>query len=208
VARGERKRGLLGCGEWNPHLVFVSRAGFGIGLERESKRFRVRIVPLAFAAIVAIDCRNSGVELLVLNLFVLAVLVAVSLAFIRDRARKVEFAGRWTIEPTDCGRGCGPNDVATAEVVPEGKGKDEQEESEEKNHVEEGKGLENAVASMINLVRIAFDIVVYNDAVFFCPTDYVGIVNGRVRGDCTDSEPEDKEDANPEEFPSGLGDRA
>jgi hypothetical protein len=208
VARGERKSGFLGCGELNPDPVFVSGAAPGIRPERGSKILRVRIVALAFAAIVAIDCRNSGVGLLVLKLFVLAVLVAVSLAFIRDRARKVEFARRWTIEPTDCGRGCSPNDVATAEVVPEGKGKDEQEESEQKNHVEEGKGLENAVASMIDLVRIAFDIVIYNDAVFFCPTNHVGIVNGRVRGDCTDSKPEDKEDANPEEFPSCLGDRA
>ena len=74
-----------------------------------------------------------------------------------------------------------------------------------KHHVEEGERLENAVASMIDLVRIwkvvlllmalfgsgkgltAFNIVVYDDAVFFCPTYYLGIVDGRVGGDCTDS---------------------
>jgi hypothetical protein len=188
--------------------VFVSRATFGMGLERQSKRLRVQIVPLALAAVVAVDCGDRGVELLVVDLFVLAVLVAISLAFIRDRARKVELARRWTIEPTDCGRWSRPDDVATTDVVPEGKGKDEQEESKKKNHVEEGKGLENAVASMIDLVRIAFHVVVHDDAVFFCPTYNFGIVDGRVRGDCTDSEPEDEEDTNPKEFPSGLGDRA
>jgi len=208
LASGDRKSGFLGCGERDPDLVFVSRATFGMRFERQSKRLRVQIVALAFAAVVPVDRRDRGIELLVVNLFVLAVLVAMSLVFIRGRARKVELAHRRTIEPTDCGRRSSPDDVATAEVVPEGKGKDEQEESKQKNHVEEGKGLENAVASMIDLVRIAFNIVVYNDAVFFCPTYYLGIVDGRVSGDCADSKPEDREDADPEEFPSGLGDRA
>ena len=109
--------------------MFVSRATFGMRFEWQNKRLRVQIIALAFAAVVAVDCRDRGIELLVVNLFVLGVLVAMSLAFIRDRARKVELARRWTIEPTDCGRRSSPDDVATAEVVPEGKGKDEQEES-------------------------------------------------------------------------------
>lgn len=129
MASGERRRGLLGCGERNPDLVFVSRATFGMGPERQRKRLCVHVVSLAFAAVVAVDCRDRGVELLIVDLFVLAVLVAISLAFIRDRARKVELARRRTIEPTDCGRWSSPDDVATAEVVPEGKRKDEQEES-------------------------------------------------------------------------------
>ena len=129
MASSERKSGLLGCGERDPDLVFVCRATFGMGLERQSKRLRVQIVPLALATVVAIDCRDGGVGLLVVYLFVLAVLVAISLALIRDRTRKVELARRWTIEPTDCGRWSSPDDVATADVVPEGKGKDEQEES-------------------------------------------------------------------------------
>ena len=109
--------------------MFVSRATFGMRFEWQSKRLRVQIIAFAFPAVVAVDCRDRGIELLVVNLFVLGVLVAMSLASIRDRARKVELARRWTIEPTDCGRRSSPDDVATAEVVPEGKGKDEQEES-------------------------------------------------------------------------------
>jgi hypothetical protein len=203
----ERKSGLLGR-ERNPDLVFVSRATFGMRLERLRKRLRVRIVPLAFAAVVAVDCGDRGIELLVVDLFILAVLVAISLAFICDRARKVELARRWTIEPTDCGCWSSPNDVATAEVVPEGKAKDEQEETEEKKKVEEGEGSEDAVASVIDLVRIAFHVGVYEDTVFFCPAFYLRIGNGRISGDCTEGEPEDGEYAKPEEFPSGLGDRA
>lgn len=109
--------------------MFVSRATFGMRFEWQSKRLRVQIIAFAFAAVVAVDCRDRGIELLIVNLFVLGVLVAMSLALIRDRARKVELARRRTIEPTDCGRRSSPDDVATAEVVPEGKGKDEQEES-------------------------------------------------------------------------------
>lgn len=33
----------------------------------------------------------------------------------------------------------------------------------------------------------AFHVVVHDDAVFFRPTYNLGIVDGRVRGDCTDS---------------------
>jgi len=226
VVSGDRKRALLVCGQWNPDLVLVSRATFGMDLERQSKRLGVRFVPLAFVAVVAVDCGDRGIQHLVVDFFVLAVFVAISLAFICDRARKVGHASRRAIEPTNYGRRSGPDDVATAEVVPEGKRKDEQEESEHymgiaqsvlltweaasrvaltKNHVEEGKGLENAVASVIYLVRIwkgislfivlfgneskltAFHIVVYNDAVFFRPAYYLGIGNGRVSGDCTKS---------------------
>jgi hypothetical protein len=196
---GERKSRFLGCGERDPNLVFVSRATFSMGPGRQTMRLGVQIVPLGFAAVVAGDCGEGRVALLVVDLFVLA--------FIRDRAREVELARRGTIEPTNGGRRGGPDDVATAEVVPEGKCKDEQEETEQKNHVEEGKGLKNAVASVIDLVRIAFHIVVHDDAVFFCPAFYLRIGNGRVRSDCTESKPEDREDANPEEFPPGLGDR-
>jgi hypothetical protein len=208
VVSGDRKRALLACGEWNPDLVLVSGATFGVDLERQSKRFGVRFVPLAFAAVVAVDCGDRGIQHLLVDFSVLAVFVAISLAFICDRARKVVgLASRRTIEPTNDGRRSGPDDVATAEVVPEGKRKDEQEETEQSDHVEEGKGLENAVASVIYLVRIAFHIVVYNDAVFLRPAHYLGIGNGRVSGDCTKSEPENGEETNPDEFPSCLGDR-
>lgn len=171
---GERKNGLLGCRERNPDLVIVSRATFGMSLDRQSKRLGALVVPLTFAAVVAGDCGERGVEHVVIDLFVLAVLVATSLAFFRDRARELELARRGTIEPTNGARRSGPNDVATAEMVPEGKGEDEQEETDHyvglpgqscqpgegnldvltKDHVEEGKGLKNAVASVIDLVRI------------------------------------------------------
>lgn len=122
VVFGERKSGLLGCRERNPDLVLVSRATFGMGPGRQSKRLGVHSVPLAFAAIVTGDCGERGV---VIDLFVLGILVAISLAFFRDRAREVELARRRTVEPTNGGRRSGPDDVAAAAVVPEGKGKDE-----------------------------------------------------------------------------------
>jgi hypothetical protein len=130
VVSRERKSGLLGGGERNPDLVFVSRATFGMGLGWQSKRLGVRIVPLAFAALVAGDRGDMGIEPLVVNLLVLAVLVAMSLAFFRDRERKTELARRGTIEPANGGGWSGPDDVATTEVVPEGKREDEQEETE------------------------------------------------------------------------------
>jgi hypothetical protein len=174
VVIGKRKRRLLGCRERNPDLVLVSRATFGMGLDRQSKRIGVQIVPFTFAAVVAGDCWERGIELVVIDLFVLAILVAISLAFCRDRDRELELAGRGTIEPTNGGCRSGPDDVATTEVVPEGKREDEQEEAEHyvgspgqscqlgereldaltKDHVEEGKGMKNAVASVIDLVRI------------------------------------------------------
>jgi hypothetical protein len=207
VVSVERESRLLGCGERDPMLVLVSRATFGMDPSRQGKRLGIRFVPLALAAVVAGDRGNRGVVLLVVELFVLAVLIAMFPAFVRDRAREVELARGRAIEPANGGRWSGPDDVTTAEVVPEGKRKDEQEETDEKNHVEEGKGLENSVASVINLVRIAFNIVVYDDAIFFCPAFYISIGNGRVNGDCSKGEPDDREDANPEKFPSGLGDQ-
>jgi hypothetical protein len=121
----------------------------------------------------------------------------VSLAFVRDRGRKVKLARRGTIEPANGGRWSGPDDIAAAEVMPEGKTKDEQEETEQKNHVEEGKGLENAIASMIDLIRVALHIGINDDAILFRPALYLGIGDGRIGGDCTKSEPEDGEDAKP-----------
>jgi hypothetical protein len=156
-----------------------------MSLARQSKRLGVQIVPLTLATVVAGDCGKSGVELLVIELFVLAVLVAISLAFVCDRAREVELAGRGTIEPTNGARRSGPNDVATAEVVPEGKREDEQEETEQKTHVEEGKGLKNTVASMIDRVRIAFHITVHNNAVYLRPAFYFRIRKGGISSDCT-----------------------
>ena len=46
-----------------------------------------------------------------------------------DGVREVELACRGTIEPTNGACRSGPNDVATAEGMPEGKHVDEQEES-------------------------------------------------------------------------------
>lgn len=129
VASGERKSGLLGCGERNPDHVFASRSTFGMCLGRQIMGFGIPFVPPTFAAVVAGDCGDRGIELVV-DFFVLAVLITVSLAFFGDRAREVELARRWTIEPANGGRRSGPDDVATAEVVPEGKRKDEQEENE------------------------------------------------------------------------------
>ena len=127
---GERKSGFLGCRERDPNLVFVSRPTFGVGPGWQSKGLGVHVITLAFAAVVAVDCGERCIQLLVVDLFVLAVLVAISLAFIRDRAREVELARRGTIEPTNGGRRSGPDDVATAAVVPEGKREDEQEETD------------------------------------------------------------------------------
>jgi hypothetical protein len=131
IVSRERESRFLSCGERNPELVFVSGATFGVGLDRQSKGLGVEIVPLAFTAVVAGDCGNRGINLLVVELFVLAVLIAISLVFIRDRAREVELARRRAIEPANGRRRGGPDDVATAEVVPEGKAKDEQEETED-----------------------------------------------------------------------------
>jgi len=208
VISGERKRGLLGCRERNPERVFVRRATFGVSPMGHSKRFGIPIVALAFAAVVAGDCGDRGIGLLVVELFVFAVPRAIPLAFFRDRTRELGLALGGTIEPTNDGRWGGPDDVTTAEVVPNSKREDEQEKSEYENQVEEGKGLENAVASVIYLVRIALDVVLYEETVFFCPTFNVGIGNLRVGDDCTQSEPEDGEDAEPEKFPSGLCDHA
>jgi hypothetical protein len=122
MASGERIRGL-GCEERYP--VFACRATLGMRLERQRKRLSVQVVALAFAALVAVDRGNRGIELLVVQLFVFAVFLAMSLVFIRDRARKGD---RRTIKPTDCGRWSSPDNVATATVVPEGESKDEQEE--------------------------------------------------------------------------------
>jgi len=154
--------------------VLVSRATFGMGLGWQSKGFGVQMVPLTFPAVIAGDCWERGVELVIIDLSVLAILVTISLAFFRDRVRELVLARRGAIEPTNGGRRSGPNDVATAEVVPEGKREDEQEETEHyvglpgqscqlgereldtltKSHGEEGKGMKNAVASVIDLVRI------------------------------------------------------
>ena len=127
---GDRKSGLLGRRELDQDLVLVSRATFGMGLGRQNKWLGVQIVSLTLTTVVAGDRGERGVELFVIDLSVLAVLVTISLAFIRDRARKLELARRGTIEPTNGARRSGPDDVATAEVVPEGKREDEQEETE------------------------------------------------------------------------------
>jgi len=184
VISGERKRGLLGCRERNPERVFVRRATFGVSPMGHSKRFGIPIVALAFAAVVAGDCGDRGIEFVV-EFFVLAVLITVSLAVFRDRAREVELARRRAIEPANGRRRGGPDDVATAEVVPEGKREDEQEETDQKTHVEEGKGLKNTVASVIDRVRIAFHIIVHNNAVYFIPAFYFRIGKGGIGGDCT-----------------------
>jgi len=86
VVSVERESRLLGCGD--PMLVLVSRATFGMGPSRQGKRLGIRFVPLALAAVVAGDRGNRGVVLLVVELFVLAVLIAMLLAFVRDRARE------------------------------------------------------------------------------------------------------------------------
>lgn len=110
--------------------MLVTRATSGMGPGRQNKRLCVQIVSLTLATVVAGDRGKSGVELLVINLLILAVLVAISLAFVRDGARELELARRGTIEPTNGAGRSGPNDVATAEVVPEGKREDEQEETD------------------------------------------------------------------------------
>jgi hypothetical protein len=155
-----------------------------MGPGRQNNWLGVQIVSLTLTTVVTGDCGKSGVELFVIDLFVLAILVTISLAFVRDRAREVELARRGTIEPTNSARWSGPNDVATAAVVPEGKREDEQEETEQKAQVEEGKGLKNAVASVIDRVRIAFHIIVHNNTVCFGPAFYLRIGNGGIRGDC------------------------
>lgn len=152
----ERENGLsLGRRERDPDLVFsrVARESLGVRLERQSKRLEIGFeTGLALAAVVAVDRRDGSEDLLVIELPVLAVLFVVPLAFFGDRTREMVLADGRTIEPAhNVGRG-GPDDVATAEMVPKGKGKDEQEETEKKDYIEEGKGLENAVASMVDLV--------------------------------------------------------
>jgi hypothetical protein len=154
-----------------------------MSLGRQNKRLGVQVVPLALATVVAGDCGKRGVELLVIDLLVLA--VTISLAFFRDGVREVELARRGTVEPTNGACRSGPNDVATTEVMPEGKREDEQEETDQETHVEEGKGLKNTVASVIDRVRIAFHIIVHNNAVFFSPAFYFRIGKGGIGGDCT-----------------------
>jgi hypothetical protein len=163
--------------------VLVTRATSGMSPGRQNKRLGFQNVSLTLATVVAGDCGKSGVELLVIELLVLA--VTISLAFFRDRVREVELARRGTIKPTNGVCRSGPNDVATAEVMPEGKREDEQEETEQKTHVEEGKGLKNTVASVIDRIRITFHIIVHNNAVYFGPAFYFRIDKGGIGSDCT-----------------------
>ena len=118
---------LLSRRERDPDLVLVTRATSGMRLGRQNKWLGVQNVALTLATVVAGDCGKSG-ELLVIDLLVLA--IAISLAFFRDRGREMELARRGAIKPTNGACRSGPNDVATAEVMPEGKREDEQEETD------------------------------------------------------------------------------
>jgi hypothetical protein len=64
--------------------------------------------------------------------------------------------------------------------------------------------LEYSVSSMVDLVGVAVDIVIDNDAVFLLPA--FNLVFGALRlcSDTTKCEPQDREDSDPEELPPSL----
>lgn len=107
-----------------------------------------------------------------------------------------------TIEPSDRGGTRSPDDKAASAVVPESEDEDKEEQEEEDDAVEKGKGLEDTIAGVVNIVGISVYVGIHNVSILiFIPAlDFIIMCSRCGRVSCEGS-PKNSQNAKPDDFP-------